>query len=191
MPKLYVANTLKQQQIIFYRMDFDADGGPNALRRFQPAKQSPVIPKGRQIVLGGELEMVQIDNIVTQLERVGLTAEKDIGHLSGMVPYVWNIDQPVKADSIRTVLAHNAGVLMGQGRVRREAAAIAARASLENAAQSDQISPSMYEASIETEDPGETDVGTVDEGYRVVDDPAEAQRQQPPATRSKPRRGAA
>ena len=71
------------------------------------------------------------------------------------------------------------------------AAAIAARASLENAAQSDQISPSMYEASIETEDPGETDVGTVDEGYRVVDDPAEAQRQQPPATRSKPRRGAA
>ena len=182
MPKLYIANTLKQQQIIFYRMDFDADGGPNALRRFQPAKQSPVIPKGRQ--------MVQIDNIVAQLERVGLTAEKDIGRLSGMVPYIWNIDQPVKADSIRAVLAHNAGVLMGQGRVRREAAAIAARASLENAAQSDQISPSMYEASIETEDPGETDVGTVDEGYRVVNKVEDAPEPRRP-TRGRPRRSAA
>ena len=190
MPKLYVANTLKQQQIIFYRMDFDADGGPNTLRRFQPAKQSPVLPKGRQIVLGGELEMVQIDNIVAQLERVGLTAEKDIGRLSGMVPYIWNIDQPVKADSIRAVLAHNAGVLIGQGRVRREAAAIAARASLENAAQSDQISPSMYEASIETEDPGEADVGTVDEGYRVVNKVEDAPEPRRP-TRGRPRRSAA
>jgi len=192
MSKLYIANTLKQAQIIFYRMEFDSDGGPNAMRRFQPAKQSPTIPKGRQIVLGGDLAMPQIENIVAQLERVGLVAEKDVNHLVGLVPYLYNVDHPVRAESIKKVLDHNSGVLVNQGRVRREAAAIAARASLETEAQQAQINPSLYEASIETEDAGENDVGTVDEGYRVenkIADVPEAQRPSP--SKIKSRRGAA
>jgi hypothetical protein len=190
MSKLYIANTLKQSQIVFYRMEFDSDGGPNAMRRFQPAKQSPVIPKGRQIVLGGDLHLQQIENIVTQLTRVGLVAEKDVGRLTGMVPYVFNVDRPVREETIRAVMAHNAGVLVGQGRARREAAAIAARASLEAEAQQAQIAPTAYEASIETEDPGEVDVGTVEEGYRVVskvDDAPEPTRGKATARRSRNR----
>ena len=192
MSKLYIANTLKQAQIVFYRMEFDSDGGPNAMRRFQPAKQSPTIPKGRQIVLGGDLALPQIENIVAQLTRVGLVAEKDINRLAGLVPYLYNIDQPVRAESIRRVLDHNSGVLVGQGRVRREAAAIAASASLESEAQQAQISPTLYEASIETEEPGENDVGTVDEGYRVeksITSIPEAKRPSPGKIKS--RRGAA
>ena len=38
MPKLYIANTLKQQQIIFYRMDFDADGGGLRRRHHLPPR---------------------------------------------------------------------------------------------------------------------------------------------------------
>jgi hypothetical protein len=189
MAKLYIANTLKQTQIIFYRMDIDPDGGPNALRRFQPAKQSPAIPKGRQIVLGGDLELHQIDNIVTQLSRVGLVAEKDVGRLSGSVPYIFNIDQPVRAESIRQVLAHNAGVLIGQGKTRREAAAIAARASLESQAQEARIEPQLYEASIEQEEVSENDEKSIDEGYRVaktVSDVPEARR-----SRGRPRKAVA
>ena len=169
MPKLYVANTLKQTQIIFYRMDYDADGGPNMLRRFQTAKQSPALPKGRQIALGGDLNMDQINNIVEQLRRVGLVAEADVNRLNGTVPYIFNVDRPVSAESIRKVLAHNDGVLIKDGRARREAAAIAAQASLETVAQEASSKPQLYEASIEQQDISENLESGIEEGYRIVD----------------------
>ena len=172
MPTLYVANTTKQQQIIYYRMDYAADGNLSDLRRFQPAKQTPIIKAGHQIPLsGGEMSMDNLNNVISQLERYGAVAEKDAARLPGrLVPYVMNTEQPVKVRTIEAVLNHNAGILLGQGTKRREAAAIAAKTDLVNAAAEIGALPKDYEATIEQEDISENDEKGIEEGYKVPND---------------------
>ena len=166
MSRLYVANTTKHNQQVFYRLDFAPDGGmdPRAAQRMN-AKSEP-IPKGRQKNLGGDLTMPQIEDIVRQLNVFGMVGEKEIARLPRrQVPYVFNVDKVVSEKAIRTVLAHNDGVLVQEGKTRRAAMAIAAN----EIAEAD-----GFEVSIEQEEASEFGESLIAEGY-AIDDAVAAQ----------------
>lgn len=166
MAKLYIANCTKQTQIISFRFNDNTPGSP---QRFTPAKQTPPIPRGRQIPVGGDMNLPQIEDIVDQLSKFGLHGEKDIARLPGrIVPYIFNIDQPVKAESIRRVVAHNSGVMLDQGRQRREASAVAANDALNVQAATEGIVANTFEASVEQLEVSDMDEKSIDEGYRVT-----------------------
>lgn len=171
MPFLYIANATKQRQIISYRLDIKSDGSENDLRRFNPAKQTPIIPAGRQVAIENrDLHMLQITSIVEQLTPYGMIEQADIGRLPrSTVPYIFNVGSPVQAEAIRTVDAHNTGVLRNDGQQRREAAAIAAQGALQSEASTINIPNATFEATIEQEDAPENDEKRVEEGYRIVD----------------------
>lgn len=169
MTKLYIANCTKQNQRVMFRMDFDNNGGPVDNPRFRQAKHQDVF-MGRQVVLGGDLHMVQIQSIVDQLSVFGLQGEKDIKRLPPIiVPYIFNIDKPVSAESIDFVLKHNEGVLRTGGQARLQESAIAASQVLPDAAQ--------FEVSVEQDKRSELNEPLVEAGFRLnrgEDDKAEA-----------------
>lgn len=173
MTRLFIANCSRQKQIIYYRLDVNSDGAKNDLRRFQPAKQTPAIPAGRQHPFG-DLHMDQIKDIIAQLTPYGLTEQKDINVLPPrVIPYIYSLETPVQAEAIRVVDAHNTGILRFDGQRRREAAAIAAQSALANEASTINIPNSAFEATIEQEDAPVNDEKRVEEGYRIPDKESE------------------
>lgn len=131
--KLYVANVSTQNQIIYYRLDYTLEGTMDR-RLVIPAKQSPVIPPGRQFPLGGELGQAQVDSIISQLTPYGLIAESEVPRLKPgrKVTYVCNVDRPVSAETIRLVNDHNRGVKIAAGAEMRKKAAIGASSIVDN-----------------------------------------------------------
>jgi hypothetical protein len=172
MPRLYVANCTKQNQIVYFRLDFMPDGAvdPRAAMRMLPRSQP--IPTGRQVCLGGDLEIKQIEEVVKQLNRYGMQGTVDLGRLprARTVPYLFNIDVPCTVNQIKAVLAHNGGVLRKEGADRRQALAVVANASAE------EHGAEAFEVSIETEDDAEMG-DTIAEGFRIdVNAPPPAKR---------------
>lgn len=159
MTSLFIANCTKQQQAIYYRLDFNSVGELDPRRQQQPAKRSPTIPPGRQITIGGELHITQITDIIEQLKPVGLASVADLNRLSGVVPYLFSTGTAVPAHAIRAVLAHNAGVLLQQGKIRRENAAIAA---------SQAVDTGTFEVEIEQQDVSEAGEARIEEGFRIM-----------------------
>jgi hypothetical protein len=121
--RLYIANTTKHDQIIFYRLDFDQSGQPVSQVGKMPKQQT--IPRGRQVNIGGDLYMSQIDSIVEQLKPYGLIGVADVQHMTKIAPYVFNVDQPVSSETMRRVHAFNDGVSILDGKKRRQSAAVA------------------------------------------------------------------
>lgn len=171
MPFLYLANCTKQREIVYYRLDIKNNGAENDLRRFQPARSTPIISPGRQVAIENrDLHPDQITSIVEQLTAYGMVEQLEIGRLPrAVVPYVFNVGAPVQAETIRVVDAHNTGVLRGEGHQRREAAAIAAQGALQSEASTINIPNATFEATIEQEDAPENDEKRVEEGYRIVE----------------------
>jgi hypothetical protein len=174
MPKLYIANVSTQQQIICYRLDFRMDGSRDD--RPIPARQTPAIPPGRQMVVGGDLHMTQIESIVSQLEPYGLIAQMEIGRLPPhqKVSYIFNVDKEVSAETIRQEHAHNTGVKIEDGRERRQRAAVAANEIIQNtvneqAAQAAVPVPTLkeFDISVEQDEQSEQGERRIEEGYRV------------------------
>lgn len=133
--KLYIANCTRQNMNLQYRMDYNTAGERESLSQFRPARQQD-IPPGRQVQIGSDMHMNQIEDIVQQLVKYGLQGEVDVPNLKTSfkkldprsnkpTPMVFNIDRAVRAETIRHVMDLNAGILRAQGQVRRQQAAIA------------------------------------------------------------------
>lgn len=175
MAKLYIANCTKQNQEIYFRLDFDIDddGRKQIVTRFRPAKRQSVAP-GRQIVLGGDLHIRQIQDIISQLEVFGLIGEADVPRLDRIASYVYNIDQPVRADTIRTVMASNQGILITQGVERRKAAAIVTNETVANTVNQQfaeagisKAPEQAVEVEIEQLEQSEAGEKRIEEGYKI------------------------
>lgn len=121
--RLYIANCTRQNRIVCYRLDFDQQGKPELRAQFQPAKQQPIDP-GRQAMIGGDFHIRQIEDIVAQLARYGMVGVKDVATNKKMAPMVFNVDAPVPAEVMRRVSSSNAELLIEQGKMRRQRAAI-------------------------------------------------------------------
>lgn len=173
MSRLFVANCTRQVQEVYYRLDFNADGAPEPNARFQPAKRQ-TIPPGRQIVLGGDLHIKQIEDIVDQLAKYGAVGTLDVPRLKKVAPYVCNVDKSVPVDVIRNVMTVNAGVLTQQGRDRRKKAAIAVDDTVANVVNSQfaeagipKEADQSVEVEFEQEEQSEAGEKRVEEGYRI------------------------
>lgn len=173
MSRLYVANCTRQFQEIYYRLDYNNKGEPEANRNFQPAKRQ-TIPPGRQINLGGDLHMTQINDIVEQLKPYGLVGSVDVPRLKTMAPYVFNIDQAVTADVIRNVRNVNSGILIQQGKQQRARAAIIVNETVANVVSNEFAEAGVtkeptqdVEVEFEQQDQSEAGEKLVEEGYRI------------------------
>lgn len=172
MSRLYVANCTRQPQLVYFRLDFNEAGVP-AHNRFQPAKQM-TIPPGRQVPLGGDLHVNQIEDIIDQLSRYGLVASAEVPRLRKAAPFVFNLDQPVSADVIRTVSDINLGILTRQGAQRRAKAAVAVNETVTNAVANefaqrgiDAEPTDQIDVAFEQQEQSEAGEKLVAEGFRV------------------------
>lgn len=158
MPRLFIANCSKQNQVAYYRLDYSPDGNidPRAAQRLLP--RSIPIPKGRQVSLDlATLE--QVKDVITQLTRMGMQGTVDLARLPNkVVPYLFNIDKAVTADQIRHVLQHNDGMLVEDGAERRRLLAVAAN----EVAQS-----RSFEMSVEQQEQSEAGERRIEEGFRI------------------------
>ena len=179
MARLFIANVSRQTQIVCYRLDYNKKGDlADINRRFQPAKQQD-IPPGRQVQIGGDFHMNQIEDIVSQLQPYGLIGVEDVPRMAGrkVAPYVFNIDRPVPEDVMRRVRDGNSEVKTGEGKLRRQKAAVATNEIVQTT-----VAQSFAEKGIEAEPPDRTDVSfeqeeqspegekRIEEGYRVAPD---------------------
>jgi len=196
MPKLYVANTTKHDQVVFYRLDFDQNGQMITQAGKMPKQQD--IPKGRQRVLGGDLPMPTIDSIVEQLRPFGLIGVADVPRMARPAPYVFDVDRPVSSEVMRRVHDYNDGVAIDTGRTRRQQAAVAVNDQVQKLV--DQLAaaanvplpepvdtgkPSVEFEQIEQSENGER---RIEEAY-IID--RDAPQQPPPKAARSPRRKAA
>lgn len=176
MPKLYVANCTKQNQIVYFRLDFNDDKTRNT--RFQPAKQQQIRP-GRQVPLGGEfVHMMQVEDIVKQLTRHGAAFVADVPRLKRIAPYLMNIDKPVPEEAIRMVNDINSKTLVAQGRIRRQRAAVVANEAVTHAVANmaaeegveDDVAPAPTDVTFEQLDQSEAGESRIEEGVHVRPD---------------------
>ena len=174
--KLYIANPTRQTQVVCYRLDYNKNGElqESDRTRFQPARQQDIAP-GRQIQLGGDMHITQIEDIVDQLKPYGIVGVVDIPQLGRkVVPYIFNIDRPVPAEAMRKVQNSNAAVLIEDGRDRRARAAVASNEIVQNTVEHqflengiDQKPSDKIAVGFEQLDQSEAGEKTIAEGYRV------------------------
>jgi hypothetical protein len=136
MPFLYVANTLEQDQSVYYRTEFDTPLTPERLRG-QPAPFQN-IQKGRQEALGKrdfDHEVI-MGTLIPQLRAYGAVEPHEIraGHRGrGKISLVYNVGAPVAAADIRDARAVNNGILILEGQARRATAAVMNNKTVEEA----------------------------------------------------------
>lgn len=174
MPRLYVANCTRQNQEIHYRPDFtvEADGRHQVITRFKPALVQ-TIPAGRQAPLGRDFHADVLHAIVAQLAVYGLTAVTEARSDNRIIPLVFDVDRPIKQAVIEEIMKKNDGILMMQGRTRRQKAAIATNDTVTNlvasqlAQQGTQSEQRKLEVEYEQLDQSEAGEKRIEEGYRV------------------------
>lgn len=174
MAKLYIANVTKQTQIVCFRLDYGPDGElKDTNRRFEPARQQD-IPPGRQVMIGGDMHMRQIEDIVRQLQVYGLVGALDAPRLRSVAPLIFNIVNPVTAKTMEQVRDTNAELQTADGHDRRMKAAVATNDIVQST-----VANQFAEAGIndepadktvitfEQQDQSELGEKTIAEGYRV------------------------
>jgi len=132
---LYVANTLRQNQRVHYRIDvYDRRGGENAAQI--PANHHD-IGAGQQVRLGNEdfASLETIDYIKKQLGRYGMIDCQEVGKIrhGAVVPLICNVGAPVPLRAIDTMIAINLGITATAGKERREKAAVVLNTAVEQA----------------------------------------------------------
>lgn len=202
--RLYIANCTRQTMQLHYRLDFQNDGEIDPRRQAQQAKQQTIGP-GRQEVIGGDLHLNQIQDIVDQLEKYGLRAVKEIPELKttvrkldpnsrATVPMVFNVDRNVPLDAIKTVMSINSNIQVGQGVERRRRAAVAVPEIIQNRVNEEFAQAGLSETAtdnvqtaFEQLEQSEAGEKTIAEGYKIDKNaPAEL----PPSASRRRRRSA-
>ena len=165
---LYIANVSRQRQIVNYRLDVDRKGIYQERMRLQAPRQEILAP-GKQSIVGGDLGPEQIAQIIEQLEVYGLVGQVDVpNNLHGVAELVFNIDVPVSKHTLEVVHAHNMGMKIEEGTLRRHRAAIAANQALVR--ESGEIPP-VFDVEFEQEEVSEMGEKSITEGFHVVPNP--------------------
>ena len=126
--RLYIANCSEQDHIVATR-----------LPEMSGVLQMP-IPKGRQIVYGGErLNSMQVDAAVKQLRVYGLRGVDEIGSEATKIDLVFSKEAPVPVNIIKMVLVRNRDFLQKEGEERRKQAALQIDASARQMAMTDHL----------------------------------------------------
>ena len=163
--RLNVANTTNQNQIIYYRTHFNERGQ----QRFEPPRQQD-IPAGRQVILGGDMEMPEIETIVRQLTRYGMVGCVDVPRLKKIAPLVFNVGQPVPAEIMRRVRDVGSAIKIEQGRLRRQKAAISVSESVQRLVNSQFVDVGYPEVASDQIDVGFEQLEQSEAGERRIEE---------------------
>lgn len=180
MPMLYVANPTIQNQRVYYRLDFNAEGqrNPNLKGAFKLRDIAP----GRQEPVGGTLaHPMQVQEIIQQLRTYGALDVSEVGGQRHFVHHIFSVDRPIPKAVIERVHEQNKGIQTEQGRQRRIAAALAANEILNNTV--DEATPPPFTVEFEQDEQSELGEKRIEEGYHVVAD-ARPDAPQPKAQRA-------
>jgi hypothetical protein len=118
MTAMYVANPTAQQNLFCYTVPEN----PKVIQQ--------EIPAGGQVRLlanGGNLNQHDIDAIVRHHRPYGMIPVDEVGK-RGMTSFhglVYSLDKPVSMVKLRELIQHNRAVLVEQGRINRQNAAVA------------------------------------------------------------------
>lgn len=168
MARLYVANPTRQDKDVHFRLTY-RDG---RMANF-PMYKRQTIPKGKQVALGGDLDMAQIEDVVQQLSRYGMLGTIDLkGRFPAKrIPLLFSVDRQIPRPVIEEVVAHNDGVLTDDGRARRRAAAVAANEALLRNLGDDTPAPPEMVVDMEQDEQTEAGEKRIEEGVRVLNRP--------------------
>lgn len=174
MAKLFIANVSKQIQIVCFRLDYGKDGElKDTNRRFEPAKQQEIKP-GQQVMIGGDMHMRQIEDIVGQLQPYGLVGALDAPRLKSVAPLIFNIVNPVTTKTMEHVRDSNAELQTADGQERRKKAAVATNEIVQNTVAAQFAEKGIQDepadkttVTFEQQDQSELGEKTIAEGYRV------------------------
>jgi hypothetical protein len=121
--RLHLANVTRQRQTVFYRLDFIHEG--NAAQRVNSLKHIVVEP-GRQVTVGGDLTLPQVQSIMDQLSPYGGVGIEELSRLpQHKIAYLLSVDKPIPSRAIKLIDEHNSELLTYAGDKRRQDAAIA------------------------------------------------------------------
>lgn len=157
--KLYIANGTRQTHNFQYRT-------PGV-----PGLRSQYIPAGKQLLLSGDMSLLDIQYIIEKNLKYGLVDCTKIDQSKPYVGLVYSIDKPVPVPKIQNVMEHNIDVLTERGHQNREMAAITANQALETQLEQNQVGQlqAMDVEIIEENKPGQDTGRTrISEGFRVT-----------------------
>lgn len=130
MPRLYVANATSQEQHFLWRVPAN-----DPLTERAPGKLvESVIRIGTQVLIGGsraDWTPAQIDFIIGPHVKYGIRKSDEIDRTKPFIGLIYSIEKPVTTVHIERGLRHNQQVLVNQGKVIRQEAAVALDMDLE------------------------------------------------------------
>ena len=121
--KLYIANTKKQDEHLFFRI-------PEITRPF-----SQVIPAGGQVQIYRDAPRDVLEGIVDQHRMYGLVDVADIDRTKPFVNLCYQFDKHITQNQIMYGMEHNSEVLEDKGLEYRKQSAVAISSNLDKAAQ--------------------------------------------------------
>lgn len=112
--KLFLANCTDQAHVVNYRL-LEAKG-----------VKTQDLPSGGQIQIAGDLNTLQINDVIEQLRKYGLFGVDELTRSTPgkQVPWIYSVDRRIHTDVIRRFVQHNRGVLRIQGQEARRQAAV-------------------------------------------------------------------
>ncbi len=113
--QMYVANTTQQFHEFMYRVP---EGPKTIIQRIPPGGQIRISAKR------GDLNRLDIDDILDQHRKYGMVREEEVGKAVGLCGLVCAVDHPVNIDRVIAQIRRNREVLIDQGKRAREAAAV-------------------------------------------------------------------
>jgi hypothetical protein len=129
--KLYIANPTHQPQTVFWRSEINESGTYDE-RRARNGLRSVDIGPRKQVALPDFVDIKQVQAVMDRLAKVGGVGTEELNRLPrARLAYIMSVDRRVTDAEIQKVSAHNRGVAMTGGTVRRKAAALAANAAVE------------------------------------------------------------
>ena len=133
MPYLFVANTSRQDQRVYYRLDFDSPGTPET-QRGRPALHHD-IPAGRQVPIGNtDLTVDQCQCVIEQLRPYGAIAHEEVNRTRRRAGLIYNTGKAVPLTAFNAMMDVNHGLLAAEGALRRARAAVTVNKLVEDAA---------------------------------------------------------
>jgi hypothetical protein len=184
--RLYVANCTMQLMRLQYRLDFDPTG--QVINR-HIAPKFVDIGSGKQMSVGGDLELPAVQELISQLNPYGMLGEVDVlaGRQDKFCSMVFQLDRPVSAEAIRRTAAKNKEIRLAEGEERRRRMAIAANETIDAQVRASapegmlgNLNLTPAEVGLEQLVQSEAGERTINEAFTIVQDPSMAP---PPGTR--------
>lgn len=170
---LYIANPTKQAKQFSY-FPINPDNVEHLVAHRHQAKFLPV-PVGGQAKIA-DLEEIDLNFILKQHEQYGMIEATEVDRQRGRVDLIYSVDRPVPARAIEKAVHRNDTALAQLGKEVRQQAAVAGHQGLDQALEQYNTPTTLKALEVEVtevaRDQRDTS-GEINEGVRVVSDPAE------------------